>query len=320
MQKKAPAAADIVGLLRDWYRRHKRILPWRDLPDDDLDHKAYLVLISEVMLQQTQVSRVTVLYKTFIQKFPDVRALAAATNAEILIAWRGLGYNSRALRLRDAAKTIVTEHGGHFPRTLEGLMAIKGIGHYTAAAVLNFAFGIPAPCLDTNIRRIVHRVFDGPESPAGEWTVPDRHLLPKDEALVAAMPKREAAHLPAILMDFGSAVCTKRSPSCQACPLKEMCRSAFSVPAPTKGVRQAKIRKEPGRLISGTFTPNRLVRGRIIEALRDHPRGLTLREIGPYSASDWEPTEHAPWLSNILEGLARDQLLELVATRYRMIH
>jgi A/G-specific adenine glycosylase len=318
VQKKAPAAADIVGLLRDWYRRHKRVLPWRDLPDDDLDHKAYLVLISEIMLQQTQVSRVTVLYKTFVQKFPDVRSLAAATNAEILIAWRGLGYNSRALRLRDAAKTIVTEHGGHFPRTLEGLMAIKGIGHYTAAAVLNFAFGIPAPCLDTNIRRIVHRVFDGPESPAGEWAVPDRHLLSKDEALVTAMPTREAAHLPAILMDFGSAVCTKRSPSCQACPLKESCRSAFNVPAPTKGVRQAKIRKEPGRLISGTFTPNRLVRGRIVEALRDHQCGLTLRELGPFAANDWEAGIYEPWLQSILERLISDGILEYVRSKYRI--
>ncbi len=316
--KRAPSPPDIVGSLLDWYARHKRTLPWRDLPHEDLDHKAYLVLVSEVMLQQTQVSRVIILYKKFIQEFPTIRALAKATNAQILIAWRGLGYNSRALRLRDAAKTVVEEFDGAIPRTLEGLMAIKGIGHYTAAAILNFAFSQAEPCLDTNIRRIVHRVFDGPETPEGEWPVSDKALLPKDEALVAAMPKKRAAELPAILMDFGSAVCTKRSPDCQACPLKEICRSAFKVPTPVQGVRQAKILKEPGRIIGGKFTPNRLVRGRIVEALRDHPKGLATSALGPYAASDWNPVEHLSWLEEILEKLIRDDVIVQVAKVYRL--
>lgn len=318
MSKRPPAPEDIVGSLLDWYRRHKRTLPWRDLPNDDLDQKAYLVLVSEVMLQQTQVSRVIILYKNFIQKFPTIRALAKATNAEILIAWRGLGYNSRALRLRDAAKTVVIEHGGRMPRTLDGLMAIKGIGHYTAAAIRNFAFGQAEPCLDTNIRRIVHRLFDGPETPEGEWPVSDKALLLKDEALAAAMPERRAAELPAILMDFGSAVCTKRSPKCEQCPLKEVCRSAFKVPTPVKGVRQAQVLKEPGRLISGTFTPNRLVRGRIVEALRDHPHGLSLQALGPLAANDWDPAEHRAWLEAILAKLVRDDVIAAAGEVYRL--
>ncbi len=310
-------SADIVGSLLAWYARHKRTLPWRDLPDNDLDHKAYLVLVSEVMLQQTQVSRVTVLYKNFIQLFPTAAALADATNAEILLAWRGLGYNSRALRLRDAARTVVREHVGRFPRTLEGLMAIKGIGHYTASAVMNFAFGAAVPCIDTNIRRIVHRVFEGPETPEGEWPVSDKVLLRKDATLLAAMPPARAAELPAILMDFGSAVCTKRSPACQACPLKEICVSAFRVPAPMKGVRQAKILKEPGRVISGKFTPNRLVRGRIVEALRDHPAGLSPAALGPYTASDWDASpEQAAWLQAILEKLVKDGVINRQGKAY----
>ncbi len=304
-------SAAIVGSLIGWYARHQRTLPWRELPDDDLDHKAYLVLVSEVMLQQTQVSRVIILYKNFIQKFPTAMHLAAATNADILLAWRGLGYNSRALRLRDAARTVVRNLGGRFPRDLSGLMAIKGIGHYTAAAVLNFAFGLPIPCLDTNIRRIVHRVFEGPETPKGEWPVSDKVLLQKEAALVEAMPPNRGAELPAILMDFGSAVCTKRSPACQACPLKNVCRSASAVPIPIKGVRQAKILKEPGRVISGKFTPNRLVRGRIVEALRDHPQGLALVALGPYAASDWDASgEQVAWLEAILEKLVVDDVIK----------
>lgn len=319
MPSASPSPSKIIGSLRSWYARHRRTLPWRDLPDDDLDHKAYLVLVSEVMLQQTQVSRVIILYKNFIQKFPTLPSLAKATNAQILIAWRGLGYNSRALRLRDAATTVVAEHGGRMPRTLEGLMAIKGIGHYTAAAILNFAFNQAEPCLDTNIRRIVHRVFDGPETSTGEWPVSDQALLKKDEALVAAMPKNEAAHLPAILMDFGSAVCTKRSPKCEQCPLKDVCLSACKVPVPIKGVRKAKILQEPGRMIGGTFTPNRLVRGRIVEALRDHPKGLTAAALGPYAASDWDPTEHTSWLTDILIKLERDGMISRRSARY-VIH
>lgn len=317
--KRAPVPAEVVGSLLTWYTRHKRALPWRDLPDDDLDHKAYLVLVSEVMLQQTQVSRVTVLYKNFMQLFPTASALAEAGNADILLAWRGLGYNSRALRLRDAARTVVREHAGRFPRTLEGLMAIKGIGHYTAAAVLNFAFSEAAPCLDTNIRRIVHRVFEGPETPEGEWPVSDKFLLKTDESLVAAMPRARAAELPAILMDFGSAVCTKRSPDCQACPLKDICQSAFRVPAPIKGVRQAKILKEPGRVISGKFTPNRLVRGRIVEALRDYPAGLSPAALGPYAASDWDASaEQVAWLQAILEKLVSDGVIMKRGKAYRI--
>ncbi len=318
MSKKPQPQSEIVGSLREWYGRHKRTLPWRDLPDDDLDQKAYVVLISEVMLQQTQVSRVIILYKNFIQKFPTMSALAAASNAEILLAWRGLGYNSRALRLRDAAKTIVTEQAAAMPRTLEGLMAIKGIGHYTAAAILNFAFGVAEPCLDTNIRRILHRVCHGPETPAGEWPTADRILLDDDRRWLEAMPSSVQSELPAILMDFGSAVCTKRSPKCEQCPLKDVCRSAFKVPAPTKGVRHAKMLQEPGRLISGRFTPNRLVRGRLIEALRDHPQGLTALELGPHAASDWNAGEHALWLEAILSKLMRDGMVEQHGPQFRL--
>ena len=174
-----------TGIL-DWYAVHRRTLPWRDLKTKNLDHKAYLVLVSEVMLQQTQVPRVIILYKKFIQTFPLIEDLAKASNAEVLIAWRGLGYNSRALRLRDTAKAIVSQNC--FPREMHDLQKLPGIGHYTAGAIRNFAFGIPTPCIDVNIRRILHRFFVGPENVDGTWKKDDAYLLKiAEEALATVM-------------------------------------------------------------------------------------------------------------------------------------
>jgi len=153
-----------VSEIWEWYARHKRDLPWRDLKEKDETQRAYKILVSEVMLQQTQVPRVIVIYKRFLREFPTLRHLANASNREVILAWRGMGYNSRALRLRDAAITILEEFDGEFPKKMEELQSIKGIGHYTAAAIRNFAFNLPTPCLDTNIRRVLHYQFVGKES------------------------------------------------------------------------------------------------------------------------------------------------------------
>ena len=295
-----------------WFARHKRVLPWRDLALEDENERAYRILVSEVMLQQTQVPRVMTTYRAFLERFPRLRDLAAATNAEVILAWRGMGYNSRALRLRDAARHIVQDRGGAFPREMEELLAIKGIGQSPAAGIRNFAFRLPAACLDTTIRRIIHRVFIGPETPEGTWPKNDRELLPVAERTLRvaldAGPAMTGADWHAALMDFGSLVCTKRAPACPSCPLKDVCRSACKVPSLLPRAKRAP-KVEPGRQIGGVFIPNRIFRGRAVEALRDAPDGLTLDVVGRTIAPDWDVSLE-PWLTALLARLIHDELVE----------
>lgn len=304
-----------------WYARHKRELPWRDLPIPDDTERAYRVYVSEVMLQQTQVPRVKIVYRQFLELFPSLPALAAASNKDVILAWRGMGYNSRALRMRDAARHILEERGGVFPREMEDLLSINGIGAYTAAAVRNFAFGLPTPCIDTNIRRILHRTFVGPESADGTWGTPDDDLLVlagevleeairRHAQLASASPA--AADWHAALMDFGSLVQTKRSPRWDVCPLTAagiMKTTLANFPV-MDGRRHAKRpQTEPGRMISGRFVPNRIVRGRIVEALRDAPEPLQEDTIGREVATDWDGKVHIEWLEGVLAGLIRDGII-----------
>jgi A/G-specific adenine glycosylase len=292
-----------------WFDRHKRTLPWRDIAEQDATQRAYMVLVSEMMLQQTQVPRVIPAYASFLQAFPTFPALAEATDGQIIRAWRGMGYNSRALRLRDAARTIMQRHKGVFPASMNELLSIGGIGHYTAAAVRNFAFQIPTACIDTNIRRILHRVFIGPERPDGTWPAGDERILALAKEvldLAVALPGRTCADWHAALMDFGSLVCTKRSPKWGICPLtaKGLCKASYKVPEPV-----SKKKTEPGRLVGSTFVPNRIFRGRVVEALRDAPKGLSVGELGRHVCIDWSSAEHDEWLRGIVSGLVRDKLI-----------
>lgn len=322
--KKADQKAAFVDALAAWYAVHKRTLPWRDLTDRDRNLRAYKVLVSEVMLQQTQVPRVIVTFKKFIQTFPSTKALAEASNAEILIAWRGMGYNSRALRLRDAARTIMDDYHGVFPTELDQLLSIKGIGHYTAAAVRNFAFHLPTPMIDTNVRRVLHRSFFGPENADGTWPVSDKILLPLCEEILDDWMQRGHACFDffAALMDFGSLVHTKSNPKWEMCPLTarkimKTTRKMFEAVI-KEGKGQSKAKKEPGRIIGGRFTPNRIVRGRIIEVLRDHPNGLSSDVIGSHVAIDWNPEEHREWLQSIMEKLTSEMLLQKGKNKYQL--
>ncbi|MDD5102945.1 MAG: hypothetical protein PHX93_00935 [Candidatus Peribacteraceae bacterium] len=345
-----------------WYAVHKRPLPWRDIPVTDDTERAYRILVSEVMLQQTQVERVAVLYCRFLQRFPTLGSLAAASNRDVILAWRGMGYNARALRLRDAARRIVDSflvsrfslRGGKrktnneqtkngFPRSMEELTAIPGIGHYTAAAIRNFAFNIPTPCIDTNIRRILHRTFVGPENADGTWEKDDKYVLRiAAEVLDAAVtsrvardslarfsmrsqtsnpqpangqPPRDAANWHAALMDFGSIVQTKRNPQWDICPLTARgLMKATIINFPRSEVRIPK--SEPGRHIAGRFIPNRIVRGRIVEALREAPSGLLPDALGKRIAADWSPAAHRSWLAAILAKLRKEALVEEQAGVY----
>lgn len=324
--KKEERIRGFVETIWEWYGRHKRVLPWRDMTVMNENERAYRVLVSEVMLQQTQVSRVRIVFRNFLERFPAMQDLARASNRDVLLAWRGMGYNSRALRLRDAVGTVVANNDGRFPRSMEELRAIPGIGPYTAAAILNFAFNIPAPCIDTNIRRILHRTFCGPENTDGTWKVSDRELLrlAGEILAVAVQPEHrgdiphDAANWHAALMDYGSLVQTKNSPKWDVCPLAKrgfMKATPANLRAPARGAAKENLKREPGRFVGSTYVPNRIFRGRIVEVLRDAEHGLGASEIGPEICPDWNDA-HRAWLDTLLEKLVRDALLSRKGTKY----
>lgn len=169
------------------------------------------------MLQQTQVARVIPKYREWLTRYPSLRALARAPLAEVRETWRPLGYNVRPVRLREIARRALRRHGGRIPDSREDLLALRGIGPSTAGAVLSFAFGQDAPILDTNVRRVLRRVFLGDDAHPRERTLWDL-----SEAL---LPPGRAYDFNQALMDIGATVCTARRPRCAACPLASLCRS-----------------------------------------------------------------------------------------------
>jgi len=207
---------DVWERLLAWYAAEGRAhLPWRHTRDP------YAVLVSEVMLQQTQVERVLPKYREWMARFPTLAALSAASAGEAIQAWAGLGYNSRAVRLHAIARQAVAEYGGALPGTLDGLLALKGIGRYTAGAVACFAFGLPVATVDTNIRRVLWRVFRGIE-PA-EWPAGERAAREVLALAQWALPPERAYDWQQALMDLGATVCVSRRPLCERCPLREGC-------------------------------------------------------------------------------------------------
>jgi A/G-specific adenine glycosylase len=245
-----------------------------------------------------------------------------------LVDWREfMGYNSRALRLRDAAKTIVVNFDGHVPRDLDVLMTIKGIGSYTASAILNFAFGIPTPCIDTNIRRILHRFFVGPENSDGTWKKNDAYLNDLAEKVlmtaIETYPKTlhrlhttVAAEWHAALMDFGSLVSTKNNPKWES--MNQSLKSVFKAYGKEKVRTKKLIKREPGREVGGRHIPNRIFRGRIVELLRDHPQGLKSDVIGKNITNDWTMGDHKKWLEGILTKLEKDKLIRRKGMIYQL--
>jgi len=233
----------------DWYASNARPLAFRRTAEP------WPVLVSEVIAQQTQASRAAEAWTRLIAQFPTPAVLAAASPATVIRAWRGLGYNRRAIALREAAVAIVERHSGRVPDTYEALLALPGIGPYTARAVLALAFDRPVAALDTNIRRVVGRAFLGVDAAASA-----RHLQELADTFV---PARRAAAWTHALMDVGAAFCRKRDPRCEACPLSARCRYlAAGRPVATTTPRR---RPRPFR------TTTRWLRGRILDRLRDAP-------------------------------------------------
>ncbi len=197
-----------------WYRANGRDLPWRKTDDP------YHILVSEVMLQQTQVDRVLPKYHEWLAKYPSLTHLAGARVEDVAETWRPLGYNIRPRRLHAIARESVTRYGGALPSDEETLLSFKGIGAYTAGAIRSFAFGQRAAILDTNVARVLFRVFVARGNPKAHAM--KRHLWALSEALV---PRKHVFDFNQGLMDLGATVCSARKPGCDVCPMRKLCRS-----------------------------------------------------------------------------------------------
>ncbi len=204
--------ARLAQALLDWYGREKRDLPWRRTRD------AYAVWVSEVMLQQTQVATVLAYYERWMKRFPTARKLAAADENEVLHAWQGLGYYSRARRLLEGARAVVERHDGRLPRSAEQLRALPGIGPYSAGAIASIAYGLPEPIVDGNVVRVLTRIFALGGDPA-------KAPLKKQlwELARALIPEGRASDFNQSLMELGATVCTPKQPACASCPVCGQC-------------------------------------------------------------------------------------------------
>jgi len=262
-ERPAPDAERVQGRLLAWFEIHGRAhLPWRRTRDP------YAILVSEMMLQQTGVERVLPKYEAWLRRFPTLEALAAAPRSEAIRLWAGLGYNSRAVRLQDIARQAVAAYGGRLPATLTDLRALKGIGPYTAGAVLCFAHEQDVAFVDTNVRRVLGRIFLGPE---GEVTPPtERELYDLAER---ALPRGRAWPWYQALMDLGATICTDGKPACLVCPLCEDCRAAFRA---GRVAREGSATYKPKRPQGPWQGSARYYRGRIVAALSGLPPGARL--------------------------------------------
>jgi len=274
---------DARARVLDWFGRAGRELPWRATRDP------YRVLVAEVLAQQTQAARAAAAWPRFLERFPDVAALAGATPAEVLRAWQGLGYNRRALALRATAQAVV-ERGG-WPDTVEGLASLPGIGPYTARAVACFALGLEVAPVDTNVARVLARALTGGD-PSGIGPAARQRLAD------AAMPPGRAWEWSSALMDVGALHCRPR-PRCQGCPLEPRCRwLALGPAAPAPRPRtQAPFQ-----------TSDRRWRGAVMRALAGAPGGLdpvTLAEVVDAAAA----SRPAGWFDGLLSRLEDERLI-----------
>jgi len=272
---------ELVQALFKWFRNNKRELPWRDT------NNPYYILISEVMLQQTQVEHVIPKYEAFLQVFPSISHLASASKADVLKIWSGLGYNNRALRLHQLATTVKNQYGGELPTTAKELEQLPGIGRYTASAVASFAFKERIPIVDTNIQRIFGRAFPTLKSKHDSW-----------EIAYALLPKTHCDSWNQALMELGSLICTSSLPKCDICPWSKWCPR--HIISPTK----KKIRKSEPSFLG---IPRRIYRGKIVKLLIQH-NSLTPHKLLQLLSLD---SAHLSWLMKLLKQMEKDGLLQI---------
>jgi A/G-specific adenine glycosylase len=274
--------ADAMGGLFAWYAVNGRDLAFRRTTDP------YAILVSEVMAQQTQIGRVVEAWRRWLIRFPTIEALAAATPADVVRAWQGMGYNRRALNLWRAAIAIRDGHGGRVPRAIADLEQLPGIGPYTARAVAAIAFGEPVAAVDTNVRRVLGRVL------GLDPTVATGRSL--QSIADASVDRHRPAAWTHAVMDLGATICRPGVPRCSACPLQVWCAGSTSA-EPPRSRRPTKTAAFPGT--------SRWLRGRILDRLRDIPGESWHRFEAPIG-------DHpAPAVRAALRALARDGLVEL---------
>jgi A/G-specific adenine glycosylase len=276
----SPYADRVLG----WYALHARDLPWR-VPGVS----SWAVLVSEIMLQQTPVSRVLPAYQAWLARWPTPAALAADAPGEAVRQWGRLGYPRRALRLHETATIVTEKYGGELPATREELLALPGIGAYTAAAVAVFAFGRRHAVLDTNVRRVLARVETGTEFPGAQPSAAEyrlaESLLPQDEAV--------AARWSVAVMELGALTCTAAAPRCEECPVTTAC-AWLTAGRPAAAVRPA------AQAYEGT---DRQCRGRLLAVLRDSREPVTQARLD----ACWpDPVQRA----RALDGMVADGLAD----------
>ena len=272
-----------------WYDEHARDLPWRRT-----SASAWSVMVSEFMLQQTPVNRVLPVHEAWLERWPTPSALAADEPGEAVRAWGRLGYPRRALRLHAAATAIVAEHGGEVPADKEALLALPGVGDYTAAAIASFAFGRRHVVLDTNVRRVLARTITGVELPGVSVTRGERDLatslLPDDEATAATWA--------VAVMELGALVCTATSPSCQRCPVADLCAWRAAGHPAYDG---------PARKVQTYAGTDRQCRGRLLGVVRDSEGAVPAARLH----AAWSEAEQR---DRALASLLADGLLVRVET------
>ena len=309
---RADRRGSVQPAILDWYERAGRSIAFRRTKDP------YAVLVSETMAQQTQIGRVEPAWERFMAEFPTIRALAAAPAADVLRAWRGLGYNRRALNLHRAARAVVERFGGELPRSVVALEELPGIGPYTARAVAAIAFGAPVGAVDTNVRRVLGRIVLGQAEAANDAAM--QRLADEFAPVDAAGPWTHA------LMDIGATLCRPRHPNCAACPAAAWCRyaaagvddrasdgaSARTGPAAAHGRIPPSSRPHaPVRFEATT----RWLRGRILDRLRAADGEHWATVDGPIGSHP------APVVQSMLLVLEAEGLLEIDptdATRARL--
>lgn len=290
-----------------WYAAQQRDLPWRKTSDP------YAILVSEMMLQQTQVERVLPKYFQFLQAFPTLADLANAPTADVISVWVPLGYNMRAVRLQSIARQVMAEYNGRIPDSIEELLKLKGVGRYTAGAIACFAYHKQVATVDTNIFRVLHRLFLGLEHPEPRMTTDQAFTLAEQ-----VLPEGEAYNWNQALMDLGATICTSANPRCNSCPLQEDCAAYAEMRQHSlfpDGMVLRQLRKVAEKKASYNSQPftstNRYFRGRIVDSLRSlaPEQRLPLSELGPIIKPDY--SEHdLPWLQKLVEGLVRDGLAD----------
>lgn len=280
--------SDLHAPILDWYDEHQRDLPWRRP-----EASPWSVLVSELMLQQTPVARVLPVHEAWLERWPTPADLAAEPTGEAVRAWGRLGYPRRALRLHAAATAIVAEHGGEVPSGYDDLLALPGVGDYTAAAVASFAFGRRHVVLDTNVRRVLARAVGGSELPGRSLTRAERDaaaaLVPDDAATAATWA--------VAVMELGALVCTATGPRCEACPVAERCAWRLAGHPAYDG---------PPRRAQAWDGTDRQCRGRLMAVLRESHAPVHRSAL----EATWPDEEQR---TRCLAGLVADRLVAQVA-------